>query len=269
MRTNDNKFLKKDEDRLSRKGENIYYLGTLFFVAGIVLLAFSSASIMFFQVSSVSEARLVIETVTYMGCGLLSVTLGINLMLRQSKKGYLIFSSGFIFAVIGIVLFFLNFETNWFYPMISYILLFYLFGFLLLMGNAFGHVTLWILRKNQDTYNVSSKKAKEQHEYTDEEIQRDIDQAIKQSLQHAADDLQFDIASSSPKFKVSAGMNSETVVRRRDSGNEAMVLQQTLNPGSTEQWGGAGIDKAASMLADTLNSDSSYKKKFFHFFKRK
>ncbi len=267
MRTYDNKFLKKDEDRLSRRGETIYYLGTLFFVAGIILLAFASASIMFFQISSISEAKLIIDTITYMGCGLLAVSLGINLMLRQSKKGYVTFFIGIIFAIIGIVLFYLNFETNWYYPMISYILLSYLLGFLLLMGNAFGQVTLWILRKNQDTEYVSRKEAKAQKEYTDEEIQQDIDQAIKQTLQHAADELQFEIAAK-PNFKVSGGLGSESVVRRKDNTNESMVLQQTLNPGSTDQWGGAGIDKAASLLANTLNSDTSYKKKFIHFFRK-
>ena len=267
MRNQDNKFLKKDEDSLSRRGETIYYLGTLFFVAGIILLSFASASIMFFQISSISEARLIIDTVTYMGCGLLAVSIGINLMLRQSKKGYVTFSIGIIFAIIGIVLFYLNFATNWYYPMVSYILLSYLLGFLLLMGNAFGHVTLWILRKNQEFESPTGAPVKTQHEYTDEEIQRDIDEAIKQSLQHAADELQFDIKSK-PSFKVSGGIASESVVRRRDDTNESMVLQQTLNPGSTDQWGGAGIDKAASLLANTLSNDSSYKKKFFHFLRK-
>ncbi len=267
MRNQDNKFLKTDEDRLSRRGETIYYLGTLFFVAGIILIGFSTASIMFFQISSISEARLIIDTVTYMGVGLLAVTLGINLMLRQSKKGYVTFLFGIIFAIIGIILFYLNFETNWYYPMVSYILLSYLLGFLLLMGNAFGHVTLWILRKNMEYESPTGAPAKTKHEYTDEEIQRDIDQAIKQSLQHAADELQFDITTQ-PNFKVSGGVASESIVRRRDSTNESTALQQTLNPGSTEQWGGAGIDKASSLLANTLNSDTSYKKKFFRFFRK-
>lgn len=267
MRAYDDNILKTDEDRLSRKGESIYYLGTLIFVAGIVLIAFASASIMLFQIHYQSEAKLIVDTVTYMGFGLFFVTVGINLMLRQSKKGYLVFSFGSVFALIAIASFYFNFETNWYYPTISYILLSYLLGFLLLMGNAFGHVTLWILRKNQETETFKSTSAKAKKEYTDEEIQRDIDEAIKKSLQQAADDLQFDLSNTLP-FKVSAGTSSETITKRKDTMNETKVLGQTLNPGSKEEWGGAGVDKASTLLADALNNDSSHKKGFRSIFSK-
>lgn len=262
MRAKEFKGFKPDENRLSRKGETIYYLGTLIFVSGIILIAFAAASIMFFQIHYHSEAKLITDTVTYMGFGLFAVTLGINLMLRQSKKGYLIFTTGSFFTLVGISSFYLNYETNWFYPTISYILLAYLIGFLLLIGNAFGHVTLWILRKNQET--TPDTPVQPKRDYTDEEIERDINEAIKKSLQQAADELQFTI-SERPAFKVSAATGSETIVKRKDSMTESMTLQQTLNPGSTEEWGGAGIDKAATLLADTLSIDSSQKKGFFHF----
>lgn len=259
MRKSVNTFVNKEDDRLSRRGETIYYLGTLFFVAGSILLAFASASIMFFQIHYESSAKLIADTVTYMGIGLVFVSFGINLMLRQSKKGYVIFSTGTVFSLIAITLFYINYETNWFYPTISYILLSYLFGFLLLMGNAFGHVTLWILRKNQETVPAPAFQTKK--EYTDEEIQKDIDEAIKQSLEQAAERLQFDL-SDSPTFKVSHSSNSETVIRCKDDMNETMVLQQTLNPGDVEKWGGTGVDKASSLLAETLQEDISKKKSF-------
>lgn len=266
MRAHEEKLLKSDEDKLSRRGETIYYFGTLFFVAGIILIGFATASIMFFQINTLSEAKLVADTVTYMGVGLLLVTLGINFMLRQSKKGYLIFSLGTVFAIVGIVTFYLNFETNWYYPTISYILLAYLLGFLLLMGNAFGQVTLWILRKSQETESAVKTSKKQQREYTDEEIQRDIDQAIKKTLKQAADRLQFNL-STGPTFRVSSGSaNTETIIKRKDTMNEAMVLQQTLNPGAKEEWGGAGIDKASMLLSDTLNTDSTHKKKITNIF---
>lgn len=262
MRTFGNKILKTDDDSLSRRGENIYYFGTLIFVAGIILIGFASASIMFFQIHYESEAKLITDTVTYMGVGLLCVSLGLNFMLRQSKKGYFLFSIGSIFAVIAIGMFYLNYETNWFYPTISYILLSYLIGFLLLMGNAFGHVTLWILRKNQET--TPQKSIEPKHTYTDEEIERDIDKAIKESMQHAADELQFNL-NEGPTFKVSAAQDTETIVKRKDTMNETRALQQTLNPGSREEWGGAGVDKASTLLADTLKTESTQKKGFFGF----
>lgn len=260
MRSNDDKILKSDDDSLSRRGEAIYYFGTLFFVGGIILIGFASASIMFFQIHYESEARLITDTVTYMGVGLLNVSLGINLMLRQSKKGYLIFSTGSMFAIIAIVSFYFNYETNWFYPTISYILLSYLLGFLLLMGNAFGQVTLWILRKNQEPTQPIPSKVKPN--YTDEEIERDIDEAIKKSMKQAADELQFNL-DVKPSFKVSTATGSETVVKRKDAMKESNALQQTLHPGSTEEWGGAGVDKASMLLSETLKSESSQKKGFF------
>jgi len=262
MRTYVDNILKADEDRLSRKGETIYYFGTLFFVAGIILLAFASASIMFFQIHYESETKLIADTVTYMGAGLFFVSFGINLMLRQSRKGYFTFSAGSVFVVLAIILFYQNYETNWFYPTISYILLSYLLGFLLLMGNAFGHVTLWIMRKNQQSEEPGSTVVKT--DYTDEQIEKDIDAAIKESIQHAAEELQFDL-SDAPAFQVSAAA-SETIVKRKDTMDEAMVLQQTLNPGAREKWGGTGIDKASLLLEDTLNTESSNKKGFLSFF---
>jgi len=262
MRTYDNTILKTDDDSLSRRGETIYYFGTLIFVAGIILIGFASASIMFFQIHYESEVRLITDTVTYMGVGLFFVSLGINFMLRQSKKGYLIFSIGSVFALIAIGSFYVNYASNWFYPTISYILVSYLVGFLLLMGNAFGHVTLWILKKNQEP--VQKQVHTPKRTYTDEEIERDIDEAIKKSMQQAADELQFDL-NDGPTFRVSAATGSETIVKRKDTMNEAMVLQQTLNPGSKEEWGGAGVDKASMLLADTLNTESSQKKGFLHF----
>ncbi|MDG6219713.1 MAG: hypothetical protein QCI00_09800, partial [Candidatus Thermoplasmatota archaeon] len=92
-------------------------------------------------------------------------------------------------------------------------------------------------------------------------IQKDIDEALKQSLKNAVDNLQFDLKET-PSFKVSNASNTETVVTCKDNMNETMVLQQTLNPGSVEKWGGTGIDKASLILEDTLHSGFSQKKGF-------
>ena len=259
-----NKNLKSKDDRLSRRGESIYYFGTFLFVAGIILIGFASSSILFFQIHYESEARLITDTITYMGIGLFFVSFGINLMLRQTKKGYFIFSVGSVFVLIAITTFYLNYENNWYYPTISYILLSYLLGFLLLMGNAFGNVTLWSLRKRQDIDPETSANTKKI--YTDEEIEKDIDNAIKKSMKRAADSLQFDITGE-PSFKVSATIGSESIVKRKDNMDESMVLQQTLDPGSKEEGGGEGIDKASLVLTDTLDAEKVQKKGFFSFIK--
>lgn len=272
MRREMSSFNENRDDRLSRRGETIYYFGTLVFVAGIILLAFASVSIMFFQIHYESDATLIADTVMYMGSGLFFVAAGINLMIYQGKRGYVTFAIGSLFSVFAIGYFYVNYESNWFYPIISYILLSYLTGFLLLMGNAFGHVTLWILRKNQQQSFPSAESGKKVYVHTDEEIERDIDNAIRQSLKQAADELQFDLTMK-PSFKVSAHAASETVVRRKDDMNESMVLQQTLNPGSKEKWGATGVDKASLLLADTLHAESKEKmgflEKVHHFFHKR
>ncbi|MFO8077396.1 MAG: hypothetical protein R6U21_01955 [Thermoplasmatota archaeon] len=267
MRENINNLPDKRDERLSRRGETIYYFGTLFFVAGIILLAYASISIMFFQIHYESEATLIADTVMYMGTGLFFVAFGINLMLNQSKRGYIIFGVGSLLSIFAIIYFYFNYETNWFYPIISYVLLSYLLGFLLLMGNAFGHVTLWILQKNQEAVSEGLLSKAQAYYHTDEEIQRDIDNAMKQSLHKAAENLQFDL-SDKPAFKVSAHASNEDVVRRKDTMNESMVLQQTLNPGTKEKWGATGVDKASMLLADTLKTKPAQKTGFFHHFTR-
>jgi hypothetical protein len=267
MRKNTNNLPDKRDERLSRRGETIYYFGTFFFVAGIILLAYASVSIMFFQIHYESEAKLIADTVMYMGTGLFFVAFGINLMLNQSKRGYSIFGFGTILTIFAIVYFYFNYETNWFYPIISYVLLSYLLGFLLLMGNAFGHVTLWILQKNQETSPEGLLSKAQAYYHSDEEIQRDIDNAMKQSLHKAAENLQFDL-SDAPAFKVSANAAHEKVVRRKDTMNESMILQQTLNPGTKEKWGATGVDKASMLLADTLKTQPAQKKGFLYHFTR-
>ena len=65
-----------------------------------------------------------------------------------------------------------NYRNNWYYPMISYILVLYITGSLILIGNLFANVILLIIDKKSEhvTY-----EAKPTHLYTDEEIMKDID----------------------------------------------------------------------------------------------
>jgi hypothetical protein len=249
---------------LLRRGESIYYIGTIFFVAGVILLAFGALSIMLFQVHYRSESGLITNTIFYMGTGLIFLTIGINCMIRQNKRSHYIFSIGTILSSIAIALFLLNYENNWYYPMISYVLAIYLSGFLLLIGNAFGNVTLYLINSPGI---VSDVKSSAKIEYTDEEIAKDIEEAIQQSLEKSANELEFDVvdirdlnvAHSCIDSDIDDGKESTT--RVKDDMVEINNLKQTIDPGLKDEWGHMGVEKASMQLNKTLTQKSSNKNK--------
>jgi len=254
------------DEGLSRKGESIYYFGTFIFVAGIILLSMGAISIIFFQIHYESDILLIRNTILFIGTGLILISLGINLMIKQSRRSTSIFTTGLILALIASVIFFFNYGSNWIYPIISYVLLLYIFGFLMLMGNAFGSVTVWLLRNSPIV--DSTKMGTPKHEYTDEEIQRDIENAMKKSLEASAEQLHFDFVNTRNLKIGKHSLGSETVVRVKDDMNESLTLKDTINPGATEKWGSTGIDKASIQLAETLQGKPPKKhglfsKKFF------
>ena len=253
----------ESNNSITSKGENIYYFGTLLFVTGIILLSIGAAMISIFKIHYESEARLILYTSSFIGIGIISILIGINLMIKQKKKGYLAVSIGTIFSLSGFGMFILNYTNNWFYPTISYILFLYLSGFLILTGNAFGNVTLWLIENKNPTtssYEPETQKSPKKT-YTDEEIQRDIKEAIKKRLSAAADDLKFEIADTK-KLKVSKFHRpTEKVVKVKDNIDESTKLKNTINPGSKEEWGSIGVDKASMQLSQTLTESTKNNKK--------
>jgi hypothetical protein len=119
------------------------------------------------------------------------------------------------------------------------------------MGNAFANVILWIIDRRPE---ISSKGEEQSKIYTDEEIQRDIEEATRKSIELAASNLQFEIDSlpESKRFdKLVMGVRGQ-ITRVKDDITEAIALNQTMHPGSTEKWGSIGIDQASLQLAKTV-----------------
>jgi len=255
------------EKKLSRRGELIYYTGALFFISGIILLILGTISIMFFQIHYESDSQVVLNIVSFFGSGLIILSLGINLMIKQGKKGYAALLIGIIFSVFSIILFLLNYQKNWYYPTISYVLISYIAGLMTLMGNAFGSITVWLIRSNSPQATAKAKKIA--REYSDEEIERDIENAVKKSLELAADELQFDLINTKPLKVGNAAFGSETIIKVKDDIKEAHSLEQTRNPGEREIWGGTGIDKTSDLLANALMEKPKIKRsRFKKFFSR-
>jgi len=253
-------FKEESKGILKRSG-SIYYLGTLFFIAGIILIILGTLSIMFFQVHYGSENEIVLPIVIYIGLGLMLIALGINIMIYQSRKGYFLSFLGLLLSICSIVIFLLNYQNNWYYPTINYILIFYISGLILLMGNAFGNATIRLI--NSGTEYKEKKSEKTVYEYSNEEIERDIDEAVKKSLVKAADNIEFNFVNTK-KLKVgNSAFASESVVKVHDPITESHTLNQTINPGDREEWGGMGLDKVSMKLAEALDEPHMYKKSWF------
>ena len=173
-------------------------------------------------------------------------------MIKQSKKGYYIVGASTFISSLAISIFSFNYLHNWYYPIVSYVLASYIIGFLTLLGNAFANVTLWII-ENKPGFEPELMEEKSGKIYTDEEIQRDIEEATRKSIEAAASKLEFDIldtdgiklGKSSPKIR-------GYVTRTKDDIGEIRNLQKTVNPGTTEKWGSIGIEKASTQLAEAV-----------------
>lgn len=246
------------EKGLSRRGESIYYVGTVLFVGGLILLAVGFGSIIFYQIHYESEKSVIFNTILIMGVGLIVIALGINFMLNQGRKSHYVFSTGGILSTAAVILFVLNFQTNWYYPTISYVLALYLSGFTLLLGNVFGNVTLWLIHNSSEIKERTMAAIK--REYTDEEIDRDIEEAVRKSIEKAGDDLQLDFVDSDRLRVGVSSADTESEVKIRDTMSETQMLKQTFDPGDTDEWGNMGIEKASSQLYDLLKEEQSFQK---------
>ncbi|MFO7677794.1 MAG: hypothetical protein R6V50_05375 [Thermoplasmatota archaeon] len=256
-----------DSDKLSSRGASIYYLGSAVFAAGIVLIILGSSLVMFYQLHYGSEAMQIFHTILSISIGIILLLVGINLMIRQTKKDYAIIIASIFFSSLAIYLFYTNYLNNFYYPLVSYIYGLYVLGFLLLLGNAFASVIVWIIG-NKSVYQTTLKE--KSHLYTDEEIQRDIEEATQKSIESAVNELQFELEELPKDIIVgktvpkSAGVE----IRVKDDMHEVLSLSHALGPAATEKFGSFGIEKASLQLAKTISKENQ-KKGFFKRFKQK
>lgn len=258
------KYLPKDNTdsfQLSSRGATVYYFGSVLFLIGIVLIIFGSALILFFQIHYGSEPEKILYSIVSVATGIILVLIGINLMIKQMKKGYIIIAGSAVFSSFAICLLYTNYFHNFYYPLISYIFVLYVIGFLALLGNAFASVIVWIIGNRSD-YKI--KKEEKSRLYTDEEIQRDIDEATRKSMEIAVDNLQIELEDSTSDivFGKSAPRIPRNVIRIKDNISEVLSLKQTLFPYETEKWGSVGIDKVSKQLAKTLTQEKNKKSIF-------
>ena len=252
--------------KLSSRGASIYYFGSAVFVIGIVLIVLGSAFVMYFEIHYESEPVEILYTALSIATGIILILVGINLMIRQRKKGYAIVIASIVFSSLAIYLFYTNYLHNFYYPLISYIFGLYVIGFLALLGNAFASMIVWIIGNRPDYRPDYRMEGKEKlHLYTDEEIQRDIEEATQKSLEAAVDQLQFKLEDLPKDIIIGKTVPKSpgTIIRIKDDIDEVLNLSQTLKPGATEKFGSIGIEKASMQLAKTLTQEKKKKGRFW------
>ena len=242
--------------RLSSRGTSVYYLGSIVFLIGIILVVLGSLLVVYFQIHYGSEPWKIFYTILSIATGLIFILIGINLMIKQMKKGYTIITTSVILGAFAIFLFYMNYFDNFYYPLVGYIFGLYIIAFLLLLGNAFASVIVWIIG-NKPEYVTTKEEKQPSKLYTDEEIQRDIEEATNRVVASAINELQFDIEERPSDILLSKSVSKipSNVIRVKDNINEVLSLKQTLDPGSTEKWGSIGIDKASMQLAKALEAE--------------
>ena len=247
-----------ESTRLSSRGASIYYLGSAAFAAGAVLIVLGSALVVLFQIHYKSEPVEILYTILFIAIGIILILVGINLMIRQRKKGYTIIVASIVFSSLAICLFYANYLNNFYYPLVSYIFGLYVLGVLALLGNAFASVIVWIIG-NRPEYQIIGKE--KPHLYTDEEIQRDIEKATQKSLEAAVDQLQFELEDLPKDIIIGKTVPKSPgiVIRIKDDIDEVLSLSQTLKPGATEKFGSIGIEKASLQLAKTISQETKKK----------
>jgi hypothetical protein len=259
-----------NKNKLFSRGAAIYYFGSLVFIAGIALIILGSALIMFFKLSYTSELQEILYTVISIAIGIVFILLGINLMMKQTKKRYFIIILSVISVTVSMFLFIRNYEYNWYYPLVSYVFGLYVAGFLLLLGNTFAGAIMWIIGSKPGLSLGPVEDEEPAHLYTDEEIQRDIEEATRKSAEAAVAELRFDMEEAPGDIlAVHVSQTPKNITRVRDKITEVKSLGQTLSPGATEKWGSVGIEKASMALANTLEPKKKQRKGFFQRIKEK
>ena len=144
---------------ITRRGVLSYYLGSVFFMVGIALLAIGVAFIMIFKIHYSSLPEEILLTAVFMGVGITLILTGINLMVRQTKYGYYIVGVSALMSLSALSIFAYVYPHKWYYPLISYVFSLFVAGFLILMGNAFATVTLKMIGNRFESVVGKEKKA--------------------------------------------------------------------------------------------------------------
>lgn len=109
------------QNDMEEVGSIVTMLGVAFCIGGIICA---------FIIQPAIHAASVVITIT--GMGFLAMFTGINI---KSMSSNLFVELGFVLALIGVILFYIHYPIDWYYPLVSYVVLLYAAGILILIGN--------------------------------------------------------------------------------------------------------------------------------------
>jgi len=247
-----------------------YYAGSSLFGIGIAILAVGVIWIVFFKINYFSPREDILFAALFLGVAIVTILVGINLMMRQTKYGYSIVTLSTLMSIASLLIFAWKYpKGDWIYPLVSYVLIFYIMGFLLLMGNAFANVILSIISSNviAPTAEAESEIEVKRREYTEEEIEKDINEALQKHLEIAAAELRFkDDDFVDIKLGKAFRETPGTVTRVKDDIDEVHWLKKAINQGDKEEDGSREVDDISVQLDKIMDQQVSEKK---HLGKRK
>lgn len=244
-----------------QRGTFVYYVGSVIFAAGIALLSIGAAIVMVGRVHYGSSPEKIFISATFMSAGVILILIGINMIMRQTQYGYYIVGLSACMSFIALFVFTYTYPQEWYYPLISYVVALYVSGFLVLLGNAFANVVLWIIQGKPES--IIREKG-EMKVHTDEEIERDIEEATRKSIEIASGELEFKIGADTGKIKVGEAFHKTRgdTTRVKDDINEAKSLMKAINPGEKVKAGSAEIDTISMQLSQAMMQRTEEKGRF-------
>jgi len=246
------------QHRILKHGALIYYVGSAIFASGIALLAVGVAFVMMQEIHYKSEPEEILLSSIFIGVGATMILAGINMMMKQTRYGYYIVGASTFASLFALLVFTYNYPQKWYYPLINYVLALYIVGFLVLVGNAFANVVLWMIEGEPEA--VVRKEGG--RIYTDEEIERDIEDATRKSIELSASELTFkEPRAEDVRYGRVFRETRGTTTRIKDNLDEVTSLVKTINPGERIKSGSAEIESASKNLVDILRVGSVKKSK--------
>ncbi|CAD6495117.1 MAG: hypothetical protein EMLJLAPB_01209 [Candidatus Argoarchaeum ethanivorans] len=246
------------QHRILKRGALIYYAGSAIFASGIALLALGVAFIMMQKIHYGSEPGEIFLSSIFIGVGATMILTGMNMMMRQTRYGHYLVGASTFASLFALLVFTYNYPQKWYYPLINYVLALYVVGLLVLVGNAFANVVLWMIEGEPG---VAVRK-EELRIYTDEEIERDIEDATRKSIELSASELTFkEPYAEDVKYGRIFRETRGTTTRIKDNLDEVTSLVKTVNPGGRIKSGSAEIESASKNLVDILRVGSVKKSK--------
>ncbi|MFP3908310.1 MAG: DUF7139 domain-containing protein [Halobacteriota archaeon] len=199
-----------------------YYTASLMFLSGIILALLGVVFAVSINLTRFSDPAQISFTYSIVAFGMAVSLTGLNLMIKQRSvyTSYVI-PVAFALCTAGAAKFALDYPQEWAYPNITYIILLYAGGATVLVANSFANAVLNLIEGKP----VSIK---EEIQYTDEDIEREVDRAIEESTRRILDfsesGLKFrDV--NMQGFRPSRAFTERETTRVKDGVDEVKLLQ--------------------------------------------